>query len=65
MSNFYLDSIKDEAKVMIDLYSQEEQPVVDIIMCSMRPELIGRIAENINRQNANIGKVVFIPQNLS
>lgn len=42
MSNFYLDSIKDEAKVMIDLYSQEEQPVVDIIMCSMRPELIGR-----------------------
>ncbi len=63
MTNKYLDVKRADALAMINLHTQEEQPVVDIIMCSMRPELIGRIADNINCQKANIGKVIIVPQN--
>lgn len=62
MSNEYLDKCRPLATEMLNKYTPEELPKVDVIMLTVRPGLIGRIASNINGQKVKLGKVVVIMQ---
>lgn len=62
MSNEYLDSIRPLAAEMLNKFTLDELPKVDIIMLSVRPSLIGRIVDNINNQTVKPGIIVIILQ---
>lgn len=62
MSNGYLDRVRPDAIEMLNKFTLDEIPKVDIIMLSVRPSLIGRIVSNINGQTVKIGKIVIILQ---
>lgn len=62
MSNEYLNQCRPFATEILNKFTLEELPKVDIIMLSVRPSLIGRIASNINGQKVKLGKVIIIMQ---
>lgn len=62
MSNGYLDQLRPHATEMLNKFTLDEIPKVDIIMLSVRPGLIGRIVSNINGQTVKLGKIVIILQ---
>lgn len=62
MSNKYLDQMKPDATNMLNKYTLDQLPNVDIIMLTVRPSLIGRIVSNINGQKLKPSKVIIIMQ---